>query len=359
MTDRHLLDRPLFARFHAAQRYMQYAIEGGLSHTTLMTYADSLQDFLAFWVRYGPAYGIEAAVTEDIRAYIHDLSHRPIPPGGQGGRRQRAHGLSRGTVELRVTVLRQLYDFLRDHYAEDIARQDHEPRPAYMDVEFISTDLLRAIRGGVFDEDSPPLTRQQPWLPTAAEWAHIVELAAHSSLRSEAMLRLAYDAALRREELVALRLTHLNRENGRTTVTVETNTTQGRIARAVPIATGTDQLLERYLVEEREAIWAARKDPTKTPDDHIFLSDAQRNRGARLSPLRWSQIVAALASAAQAPLLTTMTPRLLRLTDLASTMTSTSDLAPFAGHTNRTDLEQYFALARRRTKGTGAMTPSE
>ena len=43
-----------------------------------------------------------------------------------------------------------------------------------------------------------------PWIPTDEQWRALLEVAAGESLRNRLMLALAYDAALRREELCLL-----------------------------------------------------------------------------------------------------------------------------------------------------------
>ena len=43
-----------------------------------------------------------------------------------------------------------------------------------------------------------------PWIPTDVQWRAVLEVAASESLRNRLMLALAYDAALRREELCLL-----------------------------------------------------------------------------------------------------------------------------------------------------------
>ena len=44
-----------------------------------------------------------------------------------------------------------------------------------------------------------------PWIPSEAEWARVLGVFGGESIRNRLMLSLAYDAALRREELCSLR----------------------------------------------------------------------------------------------------------------------------------------------------------
>jgi integrase len=44
-----------------------------------------------------------------------------------------------------------------------------------------------------------------PWIPSEAEWLRLLGVVADEPIRNRVMLALAYDAALRREELCSLR----------------------------------------------------------------------------------------------------------------------------------------------------------
>ncbi len=337
------LQRPHFSMAQSVQRFLEHAILGGLSYATLMTYADSMEDFLAYWAReMQGSHAPEAATSDDLRAYIRDLSNRSPRLISKRSRQSDVSNLAITTVELRLRVVRAYYNYLREY---DLTEKEVDgwvvQRPTRESDNPISAADLRNIREGRFLGLSAPPERAQRWLPTADEWTRILQAAARDTLRTEVMLHLAYDAALRREELVLLRLPQIDLSTGH--VHIARNLTPGRIARTVAITPETLALLRQYLDEQRASL--ARLD-----QDSVFLSDAQRNRGQPISPLRWSQLVAALAEATRLPQLTTATPRLLRLVDIAAGATSTEDLIPYAGHKNRADLQRYLALARARTQ---------
>jgi integrase/recombinase XerD len=44
-----------------------------------------------------------------------------------------------------------------------------------------------------------------PWIPGEQQWVRLLKVARHEPVRNRVMLALAYDAALRREELCSLR----------------------------------------------------------------------------------------------------------------------------------------------------------
>jgi integrase len=150
------------------------------------------------------------------------------------------------------------------------------------------------------------------------------------------MLALAYDAALRREELCTLRTDDL--DPAQRTVRVRAETTKNRQERIVPYSAATGALLQRYL-EHRRTLSVAR--------GPLFLSESQRNRAEPLTLWTWSKVVRALALRAALPQFSTHTLRHLRLTDLARAGWDLHTIAQFAGHRNPATTLQYIHLSGR------------
>src|SRR5207249_5510619 len=94
-----------------------------------------------------------------------------------------------------------------------------------------------------------------PWIPSDEEWRQILEAARQESLRNRFMLALAYDAALRREELCLLRTDDL--DPAFRSLRVRAETTKNRRERVIPYSAATGELLRSYL-EERRVISRAR-----------------------------------------------------------------------------------------------------
>jgi hypothetical protein len=120
------------------------------------------------------------------------------------------------------------------------------------------------------------------------------------------MLALAYDAALRREELCCLRTDDV--DPGHRTLRVRAETTKTRRERVVPYSAPTGLLLADYLAH-RAAISRAR--------GPLFLYESRRNYAEPLSLWSWSKIVRRVALEADVPRFSTHTTRHLCLTDLA------------------------------------------
>ena len=108
-------------------------------------------------------------------------------------------------------------------------------------------------------------------------------------VRNRVMLALAYDAALRREELCSLRTDDLDPAHRMLRIRAET--TKNRLERVVPYSAPTGVLLSRYLAH-RATLSRAR--------GPLFLSESRRNRAEPLTLWTWSKVVAGVALARRA-----------------------------------------------------------
>lgn len=144
------------------------------------------------------------------------------------------------------------------------------------------------------------------WIPGEAEWLQILGAFRDEPIRNRVMLALAYDAALRREELCSLRTDDL--DPAHRTLRVRAETTKTRRERVVPYSAPTGVLLSEYL-RHRAALSRAR--------GSLFLSESRRNLAEPLTLWTWSKVVRRIALAAGVPRFSTHTTRHLCLTDLA------------------------------------------
>ena len=127
-----------------------------------------------------------------------------------------------------------------------------------------------------------------PWIPTDEQWRAVLEVAARESLRNRLMLALAYDAALRREELCLLATDDL--DPAHRTLRVRAETTKTRRARVVPYSAVGGQLLAGYL-RHRRSITRER--------GALFVSESPRNREQPISAWTWSKVVRSIAVRAE------------------------------------------------------------
>ena len=264
---------------------------------------------------------VETAGRAEIAGYLRDLRERPGRHGANVISLDSGVGLANATLQLRVTVVRLFYDFL----VEERVRDRNPVARGYR-----SADGRAGRRGLVARLD--PL----PWIPTDAQWRAILEVAAGESLRNRLMLALAYDAALRREELCLLGTDDLDPAHRTITVRAET-TKSARPRRAV--------LGGRRPAAGRGTCGIAGRSPRRG------ARCSCRSRRATAAPVcrrgrgrRWcgrSRVRAGV------PAFSTHTLRHLCLTDLARSGWELHQIATFAGHRSTDTTQRYIHLSGR------------
>ena len=302
-----------------AVRWLVLQQDLGRSPRTIEAYARSLVDYLRFCDR--EAVDVMAVGRAEIAGYVWDLRERPGHRGANVIVLDSGAGLSNATLQLRVTVLRLFYDFL----VEERVRDRNPVGRGYR-----ASDGSGGRRGLV------PRLEPLPWIPTDAQWRTLLEVAAGESLRNRLMLALAYDAALRREELCLLATDDLDPAHRMLHVRAET--TKPRRARVVPYSAVAGQLLARYLTHRR-SVTVAR--------GALFVSESPRNRAAGVSAWTWSKVVRSIADRAGLPRFSTHTLRHLCLTDLARSDWDLHEIATFAGHQRTQTTQRYIHLSGR------------
>jgi integrase len=181
-----------------------------------------------------------------------------------------------------------------------------------------------------------PRLAKLPWIPSDLQWLGVLELVREEPVRNRVMLALAYDAALRREELCSLGTDDL--DPAHRTLRVRAETTKNRRERVVPYSATTGVLLSEYL-RHRATVSRAR--------GPLFLSESRRNHGQPLTLWTWSKVIRKIAVAADLPRFSTHTTRHLCLTDLARMGWELHAIASFAGHRSTESTLKYIHLSGR------------
>lgn len=285
---------PLASESAHARAWLLREIEAGLSATTVAAYSRAVEGFLAYC--RGRRVDPRMATAEHVAAYLREL----------GGR-----GLRDAAQRQRLTAIRLFYAFV----VEQGGRADN---PA--------TELAHTLPHG-----TDPRAKESLWVPNEPEWGAVLTVASAERQRTRVMLALAYDAALRREELCRLRVGDLDAV--RCVVRV---VAPGQAERFVPVGAEVAAGCARYLRE---------RDATPSFNGALFLSESPRNRHEPLTIWTWSKVVQALALSAGVAHFTTHTPRHLRLTDLARSGWSAAEIARFAGHSSASQARRYTRLA--------------
>jgi len=151
------------------------------------------------------------------------------------------------------------------------------------------------------------------------------------------MIALAYDGALRREELVQLEVGDF--EPAYSLIRLRAVTPKSKRSREVSYGAATAQLFMQYLAVRRQMVGRA--------GGRLLLSTSRRNRSAPLGASSWSKIVTGLAQRAKVHRLSTHTFRHLRLTDLARADWTLDQIAQYAGHQDLSTTLRYIHLSGR------------
>jgi site-specific recombinase XerD len=313
---------PIIAAHRDAKRWIQSCVMLGLAPNTVTAYARAVEGFL----RFCQNRSLEAQSTsrEVIAQYVGDL--RSQPRRGHANVVQIDSGalLSNATLQQRLTAVRLFFDFL---FEDGLIRINPVSRGRYTRSKHFGGGAHRS-----------PIQRfhKLPWIPSEAQWASVLAVVAQESPRNRCMLALAYDAALRREELCQLRSEDI--DPAHRVLHIRAETTKSHRERILPYSAISGELLRNYL-QHRQSI--AR---TRGP---LFLSESPRNYSMPITLWTWSKVVRSIALRAEVPAFSTHTLRHLCLTDLARMGWDLHEIARLAGHQNLDTTRQYVHLSAR------------
>jgi integrase/recombinase XerD len=313
---------PLVGQHELARHWLQRQAHLQLAPKTIDAYGRCLNDYLGFCAKQNIQ---PEAITRDLVAlYVQDLAHRTNPKGANILSLKNGQGLSNSTMQQRITVLRLFCDSL----IEQQLRQDNPVGRGHY--------VAGRAFGGMRDRGLLPLYHKLPWIPSDSEWQDLLRnlTVEPEPLRNQVLLLLAYDGALRREELVTLEIGDFDFSSRPIRIRAD-HAKNGR-ERVVGYGQVTSRLLEAYL-HHRRALSATR--------GRLFLSESHRNSASPLAPVTWSKIVQKMAGRSGLPQFTTHTPRHLRLTHMARAHMDLHQIALYAGHASLQTTMLYINLS--------------
>lgn len=288
----------------------------GRSPATIDAYGRGLDRYL----RFCRGLGIDAtdATLEHVSLFVRemrgDLAGVPAAPQ-----------VSDATLQQRLTAVRLWHDHLVYQGARE---RNPVPRGQYASAARREPEHPGFRRGLV-----RRLVRL-PRVPSEPEWERVLAEVARERPRNRLMFALAYYGALRREELVGLRVTDL--DVAHRLVTIRPETSKGSRSRVVCYGAAASPALAGYLVHRREL------DQNAGP---MFLSESDRNSRQPLTKWTWSKVVERLARQAGVEGFSTHTLRHLRLTHLARAGWRLHEIATYAGHRNPQTTVSYLHLS--------------
>ncbi len=153
------------------------------------------------------------------------------------------------------------------------------------------------------------------------------------------MVFLAYEGALRRSELIALKVSDIDWPHQ--TITIRPETTKNGQGKLIFYGDTTQALLTAYMRHRQQVLAASGGLST----GWLFLSESHRNPGQPLSKDMWNKIVQHLGERAGLPQFKTHTFRHLRLTDFARCKLEIYEIALLAGHASIESTQLYIHLS--------------
>jgi integrase/recombinase XerD len=327
---------PRVANHAAAHAFVERLVLKGKRPKTVDAYARALEDLLAYFEEARDPSRVLEADEADLDRYQALLKSRGPKKRGRGGmiedvskiRYLRGRKLSENTIAQRMVACRLFYDFLlrkglRSDPVSPIARGSD------------GRDGQRPTRG--------PVRRHKrlPWVPSDEVWEHFVQhVVLHEDARTRAMILLAYDAALRREELMSLRVDDFDWARG--LLTIRPEITKGERMRHVPVSAAVLHLVRVYLEGDRRSLIAAYEGEELGV---LFLSESTRNPGRPLAIGAFDEIMERVREKVNLPALTPHTLRHQRCTILKRAGVNLDDIALFAGHKSTETTRLYLHLA--------------
>jgi integrase/recombinase XerD len=186
---------PSVANEPMARAWLSIQAGRDLARHTVETYGRSLEDFLRFTAQkeIQPAQ----ATREHLAAYARDLLTRANPRQPKVVHLDSGAGLANATILLRLSVVRLFFDYL----VEGGVRAINPTGRAHW-----------RWRYGRAPGEMPLVRRHRrlPWIPTEEQWQTLLGVMQNASVRTRLMFALAYDAALRRRELLTLDTTDID-----------------------------------------------------------------------------------------------------------------------------------------------------
>jgi site-specific recombinase XerD len=277
---------PVASGFPPARDWLARQARSDLSASTVAAYSRALERYLAYCRdrRIDPA----AATTVHLAHYFDELTR-----AGLGGAAQRQ----------RLIAIRLFYAHVIDLglRGDNPAASTIEPRPP-----------------------TPAL-----WVPDEEEWASVLAAARAEPPRTRLMLAVSYIGALRREDLCRLRIGDLDLSYG-----------------ALRFRTGgSDRVVGLVPAIARQLAGYVRGHGAGEP---LFRSSSRRNLDQPITIWTWAKVTRRIAMRSGVQRFTAITPRHLRLTDLARAGWGALDIARSAGYRSPRLARSYVRLAKER-----------
>ncbi len=181
---------PVLGRHEQAAVWLGIWVDVGRAPRTIDAYGRGLAEYLLMCER--ERVDPVTANRAHIAMFLRELTSRPHRRGNNVVSIDSGAGLANATMQQRLVPVRLFYDFLME---EGLRETNPVGRGR----------LTPGRRAGGTQRGLVPRVVKLPWIPSEEQWLRLLEVARREPIRNRVMLALAYDAALRREELCSLR----------------------------------------------------------------------------------------------------------------------------------------------------------
>ncbi len=316
---------PLVAQNPITRAFIEQLAKERKAPSTIENYSRDLNDFLSAFPEVPFAQLLEAD-EEHIADYVDWLFKRQAKRGdGQPSARSTityitGSHLAPATIRRRIGTVRLFYRWC--------IRLRHRH------------DSLNPVREGIRGRERGlvPVPSNVPWIPDERQWQTILtHILTKCSLRDQLIVLVAHDGALRREEIVLLRVDDIDWATH--TIAIRPEITKNKLPGTIVLAHPTWRRLKEYIEVERAALV---KCYGAAADGPIFLSDSLRNPGQPISKWTVKDIFDRIRDALQLPQLTPHKMRHLMLTELKRSGMELLDVSRYARHRKLASTEIYL-----------------
>ncbi len=325
MADMNWTCCPLVSQNPTIRAFMEQQVRERKSPSTIENYCRDLNDFLSAFP--GSPFPDLLEADETLIAHYVDWLWTREAQRGSGKSANRGNVTYLTGSKLAPATIRRRISALRSFYRWAIRlRHRHDP--------------INPVREGVHGQErglvSVPTT--PPWIPDERQWKAILKyVLTRLSIRDQAIVLLAHDGALRREEIVLLRVDDIDRKTH--TIAIRAEITKNHMPGIIVLSLPTWTRLKEYLEEDRAALvkyYGAEENGC------IFLSDSHRNPGQPITKWTVKDIFDRTSDALHIPQLTPHKMRHLMLTELKKGGMDLLDVSRYARHRRMSSTEIYL-----------------
>lgn len=316
---------PFVAQNPITRAWISQIAKEGMSQSTIENYSRDLNDFLSAFPDIPFSELLEADESR-IADYVDWLWKREAKQRA-GQQKDRSKIIYTTGSKLAPATIRRRISALRCFYRWSIRLRHRQ-------------DSLNPVREGIRGRERGlvPVPTSVPWIPDERQWiALLTYVLTHCSIRDQAIVLLAHDGALRREEIVLLRVDDIDWRTH--TIAIRAGLAKNKLAGTIVLSHPTWTRLKEYIEGDRATLIQCYGGD---PDGLIFLSDSQRNPGCPLTKWTVKDLFDRIREVLQFPQLTPHKMRHLMLTELRKSGMELLDVSRYARHRRLSSTEIYL-----------------